>query len=233
MKNDIQPLRWDILWGIYLADLCGSLCVMLMISAFPWLPTEISQFLCGEGTRTGRPALAVHCHGLGSCSCWKRTWICYLPKQERDTDPLNRTDWGSAGCSPRSQGLVEAAGPWELSDVVKGSFHGGVLPGALLGRWHWQLIVFYTAWQRELGLCVQGCTAPVSSQCNPSASSEVPYMCPWAGAAGEVHRYSPIFSEGLGFFQKVTFHWMGCGFVLHFHTPLPHCVLLITCWVIL
>lgn len=93
MKNDIQPLCWDFLWGIYLADLCGSLCAMLMISAFPWLPTKISQFLCGEGTRTGIPALVVHCHGLGSCSRWKRAWICYLPKQGRDTDPLNRTDW--------------------------------------------------------------------------------------------------------------------------------------------
>lgn len=35
MKNDIQPLCWDFLWGIYLADLCGSLLSYVNDFCFP------------------------------------------------------------------------------------------------------------------------------------------------------------------------------------------------------
>lgn len=176
---------------------------------------------------------------LAPAHSWKRTWICLLPKQRRDTDPLSRTCWGPVGHSLRSYGVEEVVGYWNLSEVIKGSFHGEVLPGACAqGQLHCQLIGSVSqSLMQSTGTVYPGLHAPVSTPvrfphnaASAFASSGVLSMCPWAGATGE--DFSSLLWRPWVFLKGGT-SLDGSGFYIAFQYTLPYCGLLIIRWIIL
>lgn len=143
--------------------------------------------------------------------------------------PSEQNRAGSAGHSLGSHGLVEAGGYWDWSELIKGSFCGGVLPGARAQGQSLPADFLVQSVMESTGVVYPGLQGSTHYVFLTILHPEEPLTCvPWAGATEEVCRNFPVFYENLGFFQKIVLHCMGSGLIMHFSTPLPHCGLLTT-----